>query len=167
LQARPIGAFSWKAKEESQMGKFLSTVAKRKAMAARVSRVASAALGLPVSLAPDAAYPGEYHFRVEGLESERGPVSHITLDVCPRGVNVHIKFGFRQFSPGDSAKWNHYLWPEAGDTAESYAAWVEDDLARLLETVQLRPNVERANKPDMAGYWALEREAFAAACAAR
>jgi len=149
------------------MHKFLSTVAKRKAMAVRVSRVASAALGIPVKLEPSDLYPGDFHFRAEDLESERGPVSHIALDVCPRGVNVHIKFGFRQFSPGDSAKWNHYIWPEPDDTAATYADWVEEDLAVILKTVQLRPGVVRADRPSMRDCWRVERETFAAECAAR
>ena len=132
------------------MAKLLSTIAKRERMAALVSRVATEALGIPVLLAPDATYPGEFHFRAEDLESERGPVTHLHLDVCPRGVNVHIKFGFPDAGPvgtSRSGKWNHYIWPESYDDSETYAAWVQEHLFDLLAKVDLRPNVTRAARP--------------------
>jgi hypothetical protein len=132
------------------MTKLLSTIAKRKRMAALVSRVATEALGIPVALTPEEGYPGEFHFRAENLESERGPVKHIHLDVCPRGVNVHVKFGFPGAAPAGasrSGKWNHYIWPESDDTAETFAAWVEEHLFDLLAKVELRPGVTRTARP--------------------
>jgi hypothetical protein len=133
------------------MTKLLSTIAKRKRMAALVSRVASEALGIQVALTASDLYPGELHFRAENLESERGPVHHLALDVCPRGVNVHIKFGFPDAAPVGantfSGKWNHYIWPESDDTPESYAEWVEEHLFYLLAKVELRPGVARASRP--------------------
>lgn len=149
------------------MPKLLSTVAKRRAVARRVSEVATRALGMPVALKLSDLYPGEFGWRAEDLESERGPVRHIYLDVSRRGVSVHIKFGFPEFSPGDRAKWNHYLWPEAGDTLETFTESMAADLQAILRTVKLRPGIVRHDRPSMLDKWAVWREEFARECAAR
>ena len=142
------------------MPNLLSTKSKRKAMAALVSRVATQALGFPVALAPSDLDPEEWHFRIEDMESERGPVDWIALEVCPRGVNLHTKFRFREFAPsgaGGSGKWNHYIWPESDDAPESFAAAVEVELSHLLGKIKTRPGTVRADRPSMADYWAFER----------
>lgn len=142
------------------MPNLLSTKAKRKAMAALVSRVATQALGFPVALAPSELDPDEFYFQIEGVESERGPVDWITLDVCPRGVNLHTKFRFREFAPsgaGGSGKWNHYIWPESDGTFDSFAAAVEVELSHLLGKIKTRRGAIRADRPSMADYWAFER----------
>lgn len=148
----------------------LSTIAKRKAMAVHVGRISSECLGRAIELTPSELYPGEFHFRGEDLESERGPVSWLHIDVCSRGVNLHIKFGFAQYAPWGasrpSGKWNHYLWPDHEDDSESYRRYIETELRRLLPKVQLVDSV-RADRPCMGDYWLYEREQFAAQCAAR
>jgi len=148
----------------------LSTKAKRKAMAARVGRVASETLGIPVKLTPDYLDPGEYSFRAENLETTCGPLHWLTIDVCRRGVNVHTKFGFPEYAPPGanrhSGKWNHYIWLEDGESPNEYAEVVECELAGILQWIVLR-DVCRADRPGLADYRAHEREKFAAECAAR
>jgi len=134
--------------------RYLSTIAKRKALAALVSQAASAALGVPVMLTRSEYDPDEFSWRLEDAESERGAVHHISIDVCPRGVNVHVKFADPSVAPvganPHSGKWNHYLWPDADDTAESYGAWVTEEVGRLMRKIQLRPGVARADRPSRA-----------------
>lgn len=140
--------------------KFLSTVAKRKAMAALVSRVASECLGLSIVLTPSEFHPGEYDIRLEELETTRGPLRHLCFSVCPRGVDMHSQFSFREFAPsgtGSSGKFNHYIWPHADDTAETYAGQVEVTLRRILRDIEI-VDATRADRPSMVDCWIYERE---------
>ena len=152
------------------MQNHLSTIAKRAALARRLEPVASAALGLPVTLTRSDLDRDELGWRIENVESARGPVHWVHLSICPRGVNLHTKFGFREFAPagaGGSGKWNHYLWPRAGQDAASYADSVVEEVGLLLSQIRVIPGVVRADRPSMLDWWAQEREKFAAECAAR
>lgn len=149
--------------------KFLSTIAKRKKMAALVARVASDCLNHPIELKPSDLHPGEFDVRIEGLETDLGPLRHLCFSVCPRGVDMHSQFAFRQFAPsgsGLSGKYNHYIWPDVEDDQDTYAAWVTEDLQRILSAFKI-VNAVRADRPSMADYWLYERKALAVECEAR
>ena len=139
------------------MTKFLSTKAKRKVMAKFVSDTATEIMGIPVILEPCAHYPDEFQFRMENFETDNGEVHHCVIDVCPRGVNVHIKFP-RAFGH----KWNHYIWPYAETTDPFfYERQVESELWRILS--KTIPNgATRQDRPSMFDYWEHERALFAA-----
>lgn len=124
------------------MQKFLSNDAKRKAMARLVSDTATRVLNHNVTLERDKDFdPDEYKFRAEGLETERGRLSHLAIDVCPRGVNLHIKFDCPALAPIGaneySGKWNHYIWPDSDDNADSYRENVILELEYLLGKIQI------------------------------
>jgi len=145
----------------------LSTIAKRKKIAALVSELATDTLGIPVTLTPDELTPGEFSWRLENFETKRGKVSWLHLDVCRRGINVHSKFAAPQFAPIGanefSGKWNHYIWPD-GETP--FADIVQMELP--LRLAQLVPTgATRQDRPDMMEYWAAQRAEFATQCAAR
>jgi hypothetical protein len=138
------------------MTKHLSTLAKRKSMARAVSALATRVMGIPVALEPCPHYPLEFQFRKEDFETDGGQVHHCVIDVCPRGVNVHIRFP-RAFGH----KWNHYLWPSTDQGATEYREQVLAQLARILK--RTIPNGStRQDRPDMGDYWASERALFAA-----
>lgn len=138
--------------------KSLSTIAKRKKMAALVSRVATECLGISITLAPSDLHKGEFDIRIEGLESDRGPLRHLCFSVDARGVDIHSQFAFRQFAPsgsGSSGKYNHYIWPDRDDDADTYAAWVVEELETILDRFKI-VDATRADRPSMADYWIAE-----------
>jgi len=149
------------------MSKFLSTKAKRKAMADFVSQTVRDVWEQEFALKPCDLHPDEWSIRLEDVETDRGQVSHICVDVSPRGVSVHIKFSEAHLSPAgyahssNSRKWNHYIWPHGETDVREYRQHVESELWRIMEEV--RPNgLTRQNLPDLSGYWEIQRAEFAA-----
>lgn len=130
------------------------TIAKRKALAARVSAIASEALSVPVALTRrDPPFENELGWRLENFETERGPVAYLALDVCRRGVEIHSRFKFPQFAPLGanpySGKWNHYIWTDDLDDIELEIRFRLSKLVPLAAT--------RADRPSMLDYWAWAR----------
>jgi len=135
---------------------FLSTIAKRKAIAAAISAELSESFGAPVALAPCTLHPGDFSLCLEDYETERGPVRRVSIDVSALCVSVHSKFGFPAHAPSGanrySGKWNHYFWPREGDTVES---WRADMLFQLGHVAyELRPTGRvRADRPSPWETW--------------
>lgn len=152
--------------------KLLSTDAKRKAMAKFVSTIATEVMNCPVELVRCKweFSRDEYKFRVEDLETDKGKVHHVTIDVCPRGVNIHTKFAIPSAAPmaanPHSGKWNHYIWPDHEDTAESYREFLHVELRRLLRHVRFNGLV-RQECPSGAEYWGAMQAEFLATLEAR
>lgn len=140
-------------------------------MAAFVSAVASDVLGVPVSLERSEIFPDEMRFRMDSFETARGKVRWLSLEVCPRGINIHSTFDAPQFAPvganPHSGKWNHYLWPDVGESLDTYKESLAVTLRYILAKLAPLPGVVRHDRPDMSDYWAFERAKFAAECKAR
>ena len=148
--------------------KSLSTDAKRKAIAKAVSAIATDALGIPVKLERGGEwFPDDYKFSAESLETERGPLWYLRIDVDSLGIDIHTRFEFPEFAPAGanpfSGKWNHYIWAGENDATADYMRVAERELRIIFAQLQLRPGVTRADRPSKGEFVAFHcREVFAA-----
>lgn len=129
------------------MARMTFTKPQRKRLALEVARIFGEAMGLAIELAPDPVLGGldpdfELDYRRECFETVNGLCKHLHLNVTPRGLDVHIKFGDPKRAGKTcydintfSGKWNHYVWPEgmAGEGARLH--YVQGEAQRIAAQV--------------------------------
>lgn len=142
------------------MAKLLSTITKRKHIAEEVGGYMTSIWERPVKFERSKLHPNEFDFRMENYESDNGEIRWCHVSICPRGVNVHIKFGSKLFSPGQGPKWNHYLWPGEDWTLEDYLWSLASEMNGIMAKVKPNGRV-RQNLPDIGPWWMHERATFA------
>lgn len=135
-----------------------STIPKRRKMAAIVSATITEIFGSPVELGKSELHSGEFDYRREWFETDRGQVSHFHIAVRKYGVSIHIKFKSplskpRTFGTASATKWNHYIWQRDVVCADDYLEYLNRELLRILP--EIIPNGKtRQGLPDKSALWA-------------